>query len=135
VARVKTTDASASELAEINAILEPYIWVQQYGRPYHGMLTGRFATGPYTFEGIVKPDYGKMLRGTPGRAGRACLIEHAEAAIEALEAAGWLLTGSLHMEITSRIAPFTQTLGGELVEKGEHYDLEMHVRFEVNRPR
>lgn len=132
---MKTADPSAAELAEIRAILEPYLWVQSYGQPYFGKVTGRFAAGPYSFEGIVKPDYGKMLRGTPGRAGRAVLIEHAEAAIEALEAAGWLLTGSLRMELKNNVAPFTQTMGGDLVEPGEHYDLEMHVRFEVNRPR
>jgi len=132
---VKTADLAAAELAEINAILEPWLWVQQYGQPYHGLVTGRFATGPYHFECTVKPDYGKMIRGTRGREGRACLIDRAEEAFEALEAAGWLLTGSLDMEVTGRVAPFTQTLGGELVEKGEHYDLEMRVRFEVNRPR
>jgi hypothetical protein len=132
---VKTADASAAELAEINAILEPYLWIQQYGQPYHGLLTGRLATGPYTFTGIVKPDYGKMTKGTPGRDGRAYLIGRAEAAIEAVEAAGWLLTGTLDWDLTSRTAPFTQTLTGDLVEKGEVYDMELRVRFEVNRPR
>ena len=127
--------ASAGELAEIGAILEPWLWVQSYSQPCPGLLTGRFAVGPYTFEGIVKPDYGKMTRGASGAAGRACLIGRAEAAIGALEAAGWLLVHDLRMEITSRTAPFTQTLTGELVEKGECYDLEMRVKFQVNRPR
>ena len=48
---------------------------------------------------------------------------------------GGLLMGRLDVEVSGRIAPFTQTLGGELVEPGEQYDLELKVRFEVNRPR
>lgn len=131
----KTANATAAELAAIDAILEPWIWVQSTGQPYHGLLTGRIATGPYRFEGIVKPDLAKMTRGTSGRAGRAILMERAEEAFEALAAAGWLLMGSVDMELASRVAPFTQTFGGELVEPGEHYDLKLKVKFEVNRPR
>ncbi len=131
---MRTADPAAEETAAINAILEPFLWVQAYGQPYYG-LPGGMATGPYRFEGIVKPDWGKMLRGSPGRAARMHLTERAEDAIEALAAAGWLLTGRLDMEIRNMVAPFTQTLGGDLVEPGEHYDFELKVQFEVNRPR
>jgi len=133
-AKARAQETAAAELAAIDAILEPWIWVQSYGQPYYG-LPGGMATGPYRFEGIVKPDWGRMVRGTSGREGRASLMERAEDAFAALAAAGWLLTGSLDMEVSGRIAPFTQTLGGELVEPGEHYDVELKVRFEVNRPR
>ena len=91
--------------------------------------------GPYTFEGIIKPDLEKAVRSTPARACRACLIERAEDALDALAAAGWQLTGGLRMEVTGRTGPFTQTYGGELVEAGEHFDVQLKVRFEVNRPR
>jgi hypothetical protein len=131
---VKTAYPAAAEIAAIDAILEPWLWVQAYGQPYYG-LPGGMATGPYRFEGIVKPDLGKMTRGTSGRAGRSCLMECAEAMFDALAADGWQLMHGLSMELTGNVAPFTQTLGGELVEPGEHYDLELTVRFEVNRPR
>jgi len=131
---VKTADPAAAELAEISALLEPWLWVSSCGQPYHALPVS-MATGPYRFEGAVKPDLSKMTRGTPGRVARTGLIERAEEGIAALEAAGWLLMHDLHMEITSRIAPFTQTLGGELAERGECYEMVMTVRFEVNRPR
>jgi hypothetical protein len=132
----KTAADAAAELAAIDAILEPWMWVQSYGQPYYG-LPGGMAIGPYRFEGIVKPDLARMTRGagTTGREARAILTERAEDAFAALEAAGWMLMHGLHMEMSGNVAPFTQTLGGELVEPGEHYDLELKVRFEVNRPR
>jgi hypothetical protein len=134
---VKTADVTSAELEAINTILEPWLWVQSYGQPYHGLLTGRIATGPYRFEGIVKPDLARMTRGagTSGREARTILTERAEDAFAALEAAGWMLIHGLHMEMSGNVAPFTQTFGGKLVEPGEHYDLELKVRFEVNRPR
>lgn len=131
--RAGKTDAAA-ELAAIDAILEPWMWVQSYGQPYYGLPVG-MTTGPYRFEGIVKPDLARMARGTSGREARAILAERAEDAFAALEAAGWMLMHGLRMEMSGNVAPFTQTLGGELVEPGEHYDVELKVRFEVNRPR
>lgn len=128
-------DAATTELADINAILEPWMWVESYGQPYFGLAVSRIAVGPYYFEGVIKPDLEKMTRDTSGRACRACLMERAEGAIDALAAAGWLLVGALRMEVKGMTAPWTQTLGGELVERGEHYDVELKVRFEVNRPR
>lgn len=112
------------------------MWVHTYAQPYHGLVTGRIATGPYRFDGTVKPDLGKMTRGhATGRSARASLVERAEDAFDALAAGGWQLMRGLSMELSGNVAPFTQTLGGELVEPGEHYDLELKVRFEVQRPR
>jgi hypothetical protein len=62
-------------------------------------------------------------------------MERAEDMFEALAAAGWQLMHGLHMDLSGNVAPFTRTLGGELVEPGEHYDLELKVKFEVQRPR
>ncbi len=130
-----SANPASAEIAAIHAILEPWMWVEAYGQPYHGLVTSRIASGPYSFEGIIKPDLEKMTRGTSGRACRACLTGRAEDVIDALAVAGWLLVGGLRVEVKSRTAPFTQTLDGELVEPGELYDVECKVWFEVDRPR
>ncbi|HEV2255381.1 MAG TPA: hypothetical protein VGS06_19545 [Streptosporangiaceae bacterium] len=111
---MKIADPATAELAAINAILEPFLWVHSYGQPYYG-LPGGVATGPYRFEGTVKPDLAKMTRGTPGRALRACLTGRAENMLDALAAAGWQLMDDLRMEVKGRTAPFTQTLAERLV--------------------
>ena len=133
----KTVDASAAELAAINAILEPWCYVVSHGQPYMGPITGRYAVGPYTFEVIIKPDLGRVI--TPGIAAgreyRAEMVRRAEEALSALDAAGWQLTGYPRMEISGDIRTFIQTLGGELAEPSTQGGVEMKVRFEVDRPR
>ena len=134
---VKTADASAAEIAAVSAVLEPWCYVVAYGQPYMGLLTGRFAAGPYSFEVIIKPDLSRVI--TPGTAAgreyRAEMMRRAEDALEALDAAGWQLTAYPRMEISGDIRPFTQTLAGGLVEPSTQGGIEMKMRFEVNRPR
>lgn len=133
----KTADASAAELAAIEAILEPWCYVMSYGQPYMGLLTGRFAAGPYRFEVIIKPDLGKVItRGAAaGREYRTELMCRAEDALSALEAAGWQLTGYPHMEFIGEVMPFSQTLTGELVQPSQQGGMALKMRFEVNRSR
>ena len=63
------------------------------------------------------------------------MMRRAEDALSALDAAGWQLTAYPRMEIGGDILPFTQTLGGELVEPSTQGSIEMKMRFGVNRPR
>ena len=125
-------DPDTDEIAGISAILEPYVHVEMV-RFRH--LPGGPAFGPYGFETFVRADLAGITRDLTPRAARARMLEFAENAIDALAAAGWLLTGDLRMEVKGKTEPFTQTFGGDLVQAGGHYDMEFTVRFEVDRPR
>lgn len=129
--------ATDEEIGSILVILEPWCYVGSYGQPYLGLLTGRFAYGPYRFEVIIKPDLGKVAApgNGPAREYRAELMRRAEDALDALAAAGWQLTDYPAMEFRGEVFPFTQTLAGELVEPSRQGGIELTVRFSVDRPR
>ena len=131
------TSATDEEITSILGILDTWCYVGSYGQPYLGVLTGRFAAGPYRFEVIIKPDLSKVAAPGNGAAReyRAELMRRAENTLDALAEAGWQLTDYPAMEFSGEVFPFGQTLAGELVEPSRQGGIELKVRFSVDRPR
>lgn len=131
------TSAADAEIGSILAILDPWCYVDSYGQPYAGLLTGRFAAGPYRFEVIIKPDLSKVAAPGNGAAReyRAELMRRAEDTLDGLAEAGWQLTEYPAMEFRGKVFPFGQTLAGELVEPSRQGGIELRMRFSVDRPR
>jgi hypothetical protein len=102
---------------------------------------GAAAHGPFLFDGYVKAGLGPSSEGTPAREIRAWMLKAAEDALDALIAAGWVLTrypamefsGSIDMACHGNFA--VQVLGGELVTLSQQHSFALRVRFEVDRPR
>ena len=132
---MRTADAT-TEIAAILAILEPRVYVDTYGQPYAGRLTGRIAAGPYGFDVTVLPETAAVIgEHITGRQVRAHLLERAEEALDALSAAGWELTAYPRMETDGEVRRFAQYLDGTLAEPSRQGGISMRMRFEVDRPR
>jgi hypothetical protein len=130
------TAGSDTELAAIIAIVESRVYVDTCGQPYHGLLTGRIAAGPYSFDVAVLPETAKVMDpDITGRQIRAHLLERAEETLDALGAAGWHLTAYPRMEINGEVRRFAQYLDGTLAEPSKQGGISMRMRFEVDRPR
>lgn len=128
-----TTTQAAGDIAAILAIIEPYLYVEMYGQRYVSALGPPM--GPYEFDTYVKAWDGLGKLGTPGRVVRAALLDRAETALEALEAAGWHLTEYPCMEFTGLVKRFTQTLTGEVVQPSQQGEIALKMCFAVDSPK
>jgi hypothetical protein len=130
---VITTTQADTDIAAILAIVEPSLYVEVYGQRYVSALGP--SMGPYEFDTYVKAWDGLGKLGTPGRTIRAALLDRAEAALEALEVAGWHLTEYPRMEFTGIVKRFTQTFTGEVVQPSQQGEIALKMRFAVDSPK
>lgn len=123
----------SEEVAAVSALVEPWLYVGTVRQPFAGLVTSRIAAGPYDFEAVALP--APQVPGESPAAVRAALLARAEAALGALDEAGWQLTSYPRMSFDGRVRPRVQTLGGKLVTPAGQYGISLEMSFAVGRPR
>jgi hypothetical protein len=123
--------AVSDEIAEVSALVEPWLWVQTTRRQY--LAFKGVPVGPYGFGGIVKGD-GTVSRNVPPAAVRAELLVRAEAVLAALDGAGWQLAEYPEMSFWGDLTAAVVTDGGNLVAPAEQHSISLRMDFEVMRP-
>lgn len=128
-----TSINAQGEIAELQALLEPLMWMEAYGSAFMGRGAFAAAFPPYTYDGYIKAD---DLGATTAAETRRALLARAEGILEALADAGWQPTEYPDMEFTGEIVePFAQTIGGEIVRPSVQGGIRLRLRLAVDRSR
>lgn len=125
--------AQADPLKAVDAIVAPWLYGDWRSPvPPLGYLK---AHPPFWFDGYVQGNLGPATKDTPAREVRAWMLQAAEDALAALNAAGWhLVMNGPAMEFSAELEPAVVTLDGKLMIPEQQHSIGLRVRFGITGP-